>query len=251
MRRLIIFLLNRLKEGRPWVQARLPGVRETVRTYVGYLAITALLLVLSFSLLTYHAYRDYRGGTWSVSGAKGPQEQKNPAGEEEELTKPVTAAQEKESQQALTPNNQRPEINKPASPGTAAETMEIGREEMQKPLSGTIVAAYGWQEDTIYKDWRFFPGIDILAAGGSEVYAVKSGQIIDVSEKEKNFSVKIAHADGMVTLYGYLGESYLSTGQFIKQGQALGRLGTAEETALHFEIWQDNHSIDPGELFGG
>ena len=123
-------------------------------------------------------------------------------------------------------------------------------EEMQRPLPGKIITAYGWQENTIHKDWRFNAGVDVEPEKGDAVKAVKSGKVKEVSANSRGTQLKIDHGGGTVTSYGNLADCRVQDGQLVKQGAIIGSLGR-DNRVLHFEIWQDGRSRDPGELWNG
>lgn len=60
--------------------------------------------------------------------------------------------------------------------------------------------------------------------------------------------VKIEHKDGYMTLYAHLSKVYVKKGQFVEQGQVIGKMGdtgNAYGIHLHFEIRKNNVRIDP------
>lgn len=248
MRRYIVLFFQKTGWWRD-AKVRLPGVNNTVHTSTLYMAAALLLLAVSTAIPTYHAWREYRGGQWGISEAA--LEDQLPASEGRDKKLSVSATGGRKDKHLPSESIKTVEAtvgDKPAKPDKPVSS-RIEQEKMVKPLMGKILTTYGWQEDPIYKDWRFFPGIVIQGEKGSEVYAVKSGKVLDIPRDGRESTVKIGHADGMVTIYGHLSDSGLRIGQSVIQGQLIGCLGMDGETSLHFEIWQDNRSIDPRGLF--
>jgi murein DD-endopeptidase MepM/ murein hydrolase activator NlpD len=249
MHRFIILFFHKISWWQD-VKVRLPRVCDMVHTSVLYMAVAALLLVLSFAMLTYHVWREYRGDQWKASKALSLEDQRiTQAGRNEKPSASATSGQ----QEKYLPQEKAKTGVVPAKDGAdkpdSSALSEIRKEKMIKPLAGKILTAYGWQEDPVYKDWRFFPGVIIHGEKGSEIYAAKSGKVLNISRNARGLTVKIGHADGMVTIYGHILDSPLRIGQSLAQGQALGRLGSDGEVTLRFEIWRDNCSSDPGGLF--
>lgn len=257
MRRSIILFFSRIKQWKPWVSVRLPRICDVVRTSVVYMAVCALFAALGSSMLAYHALRAYRVNQWDAPKAITLKKQEMPEGADKELpvaitmSKPRTAEQEikqysQEEREKISPMQVKNTSDKADTP-----TISTGarQETMLKPLSGQIRTAYGWREDEVYKDWRFHAGVTIQAEHGSTVYAAKSGKVIDMYKHDSGYSIKITHTDGTVTVYGHIADSDVYVGQQVGQGQPIGRLGSNGEVSLYFEIWLNNRSVDPSELF--
>jgi murein DD-endopeptidase MepM/ murein hydrolase activator NlpD len=96
-------------------------------------------------------------------------------------------------------------------------------------------------------------GIDLLAEVGTPVLAARSGRVIN-AEKKRGIGkyVEIRHSKGLVTIYGHLSEILVKTGQRVKQGQIIGKVGKTGNanyknmlSHLHFEIRENNIPQDP------
>lgn len=106
-------------------------------------------------------------------------------------------------------------------------------------------------------EWRTHDGIDLPAAEGEKVKAAADGVVKDVrQDKRWGWTVEVEHGD--VTAY-YCGLSEavkVTTGQQVKQGDALGEAGNtsvleaSEEPHLHLGMKRDGKWIDPAELLG-
>lgn len=99
-------------------------------------------------------------------------------------------------------------------------------------------------------------GIDLFSAIGTPVFAARSG-IATVAREEKmgmGKYVVIKHAQNITTLYGHLSDIYVSRGQFVRQGELIGRVGKtgnarspAIQPHLHFEVREKGIHQDPLE----
>lgn len=114
------------------------------------------------------------------------------------------------------------------------------------PVSGEIIRCPGWFYSEELGDWRYYPGIDIATAVGTEVKAVVSG-IIKRIYKDEAFGemIVIGHGDRYETRYARVSWSGLALGQKVAQGEIIGRT-TGE--VLHFQLLEDNEAMDPSEF---
>ena len=241
MRRYLLTLVHKLNIRMPAVWGRLPGIADMVRTSLVYAAVTVLFVGIAASLLLYQSWRHY-------GNLRGIKPQAAAAQENAESTG--------RPQQAVGGQRESPEPPRPrAEEEQALALKKLGAdaraEKMQRPLSGKIVASYGWQEDKLYKDWRFNAGVDVaIQTTDNTVKAVKSGKVKEVVAGSRGIRINIEHGDGSVTSYANLADCHVQDGQFVKQGTVIGSLGR-ENQVLHFEIWQDSRSLDPSGLWDG
>ena len=109
------------------------------------------------------------------------------------------------------------------------------------PTSGNITQTFKWYHQAIDIANRAAP--DILAADAGSVIVVGWPAPWDYGNR-----VIIDHGNGFVTWYAHLSQIYVSAGQTVGRGQALGRMGSTGRstgTHLHFEIHKDGVKQDP------
>ncbi|MBR6670299.1 MAG: M23 family metallopeptidase [Ruminococcus sp.] len=105
--------------------------------------------------------------------------------------------------------------------------------------------------------WQTHNGTDIAASVGDNVYAIASGDVIEVSDDALwGTIVVIDHKNGYLSRYCNLGKDLnLQQGSSVKAGDIIGAVGdTADiesglEAHLHIEIEKDGKYINPLELF--
>jgi stage II sporulation protein Q len=95
-------------------------------------------------------------------------------------------------------------------------------------------------------------GIDIIKGEEKfDVLAVAAGKVViaedDVLHGKK---IKIAHADGLETVYASLSELTVQVGNEVKAGDKLGQAGQCQIKSdlpnhLYFEVYQAGQAIDP------
>jgi murein DD-endopeptidase MepM/ murein hydrolase activator NlpD len=117
---------------------------------------------------------------------------------------------------------------------------------LRLPLSGyTVVRGFS----------SYHSGIDLAKPTGSPVYAAGTGTIIFAGWSDWGYgnSIVIAHTPGLMTLYGHLSQIDVSCGQFVKQGQLIGNVGSTGNSTgphLHFEIRVNQVPVNPTGYLG-
>ena len=126
-----------------------------------------------------------------------------------------------------------------------------GEEAMLWPVAGkyTLSAIYGGRTHPITGEVSGHNGIDIIADGGTEVLAVRSG-VVQQSDFDKQYGnyVLIAHEDGTSTLYAQMKERLVEANDTVAQGQVVGtvgKTGAATGEHLHIEVYRDGKRVDP------
>lgn len=118
------------------------------------------------------------------------------------------------------------------------------------PVGGRrITCGFGWRKNPFNRSYmEFHKGIDI-AARYESVKATKYGKVTFAGWMGGyGYAIIIAHPNGWKSLYGHLSRIYVSEGQYVKQGQVIGRSGnTGRSTGphLHFELIKQGGHTNP------
>lgn len=129
-----------------------------------------------------------------------------------------------------------------------------------KELQGPIISSSGYkiplQNYTISsvfgnRNGEFHRGLDMAAARGERIYAVKSGRVIKAEFHTSwgNYVV-IQHEDGTTALYAHQQQSIVKVGDTVSQSQIIGYVGSTGNSSgshLHFELCEDS-SLSQGML---
>jgi murein DD-endopeptidase MepM/ murein hydrolase activator NlpD len=95
----------------------------------------------------------------------------------------------------------------------------------------------------------FHAGLDIGAAHGSPVVATADGSVIRVArDGYLGLNIIVNHGNGYTTLYGHLSATTVRTGQKIKRGDTIGKVGQtgrALGTHVHYEVRLNGKPMDP------
>lgn len=116
------------------------------------------------------------------------------------------------------------------------------------PLSGSISRPYGLVLSEEGQEY-YHNGIDILAPGGTEVRAALTGRVIrNGIDPVIGRVVEIDHGQGLVTVYGTLGEVIVESGQLVEKGAVIAYLAEAKTAQLHFEVRRNGQPVDPTQF---
>ncbi|MDX2243112.1 MAG: M23 family metallopeptidase [Leptolyngbyaceae cyanobacterium bins.302] len=113
------------------------------------------------------------------------------------------------------------------------------------PLSipAPISSLFGWRLHPITGDPRFHSGTDLAAPLGTPVLAAYAGQVA-LADFLGGYGLAVAidHTKGtQQTLYAHLSEVFVKSGDVVKQGDVIGRVGSTGNSTgphLHFEFRQ-------------
>jgi murein DD-endopeptidase MepM/ murein hydrolase activator NlpD len=112
-----------------------------------------------------------------------------------------------------------------------------------------ITDAYGWRIHPVFHDRRFHTGIDFACGAGTEIYASKSGTVTTAAYDD-GYYVTVNHGDGYSTLYGHKTNYIVSAGDYVKQGQVIGYVGTTGWSTgphMHFGVYYNGDTVNPME----
>ncbi len=121
--------------------------------------------------------------------------------------------------------------------------------ELAWPVSGTITSPFGMRQNPFGGGVEFHPGLDIAAPMGTTVTAAAGGTVISAGwyGGYGNY-ILIDHGGGMSTGYGHLSQIFVSNGQTVQKGQAIGAVGSTGMSTgphLHFEVRLGGKPTDP------
>lgn len=117
------------------------------------------------------------------------------------------------------------------------------------PVSGTITSPFGYRRNPFGGGMEFHQGLDIAAPMGTTITAAASGTIISAGwyGGYGNY-ILIDHGGGMATGYGHCSQIFVSVGQQVQKGQAIGAVGSTGASTgphVHFEVRINGKPVDP------
>jgi LysM repeat protein len=118
------------------------------------------------------------------------------------------------------------------------------------PMRGILSSGYGMRNDPFTGIRRMHYGLDVVSRMGSPVKAARAGRVAHIETQLGNYGkfVILRHPGGYQTLYAHLDSFDVSVGQYVSQGQVIGRMGnTGRSTGphLHFSIIKNGAFVDP------
>jgi hypothetical protein len=161
------------------------------------------------------------------------------------------------------------------APKTRKMEARVGDVALASPLDGAPRSMMGVIGELRDGGRRIHLGIDLDAARGEPVRAMAAGVVtfagvelrarglipLDPSRAQevppasmgpRGLFVRIAHADGVESLYAHLDRYEVQVGQSVRAGQPLGEVGRtgmqASDAHLHLGLFVDGIAIDPGPI---
>lgn len=109
---------------------------------------------------------------------------------------------------------------------------------------------YGYRYHPISGTYTFHSGVDLAAAGGTPIYASKSGTVTTAAYAQYSWGnyVVINHGDGYSTLYAHMRYYAVSVGEYVNQGDVIGYVGTTGNSTgnhLHFNVYYNGALQNP------
>lgn len=125
---------------------------------------------------------------------------------------------------------------------------------IMNPAQGRIYSGFGYRRNPFNGRQDFHPGIDISGPGinGAPIYAAESGTVLKAVPTGDFYGygryVEIRHNEIYTTRYGHCSVVYVRTGQSVRRGQLIARVGNTGASVgphLHFEVRLNNKPVNP------
>jgi murein DD-endopeptidase MepM/ murein hydrolase activator NlpD len=118
------------------------------------------------------------------------------------------------------------------------------------PMRGDFTSGFGMRNDPFTGIRRMHYGIDVASRMRTPVKAARAGRVAHIETQLGNYGkfIIIRHPGGYQSLYAHLDSFSVSVGQYVSQGQVIGRMGnTGRSTGphLHFSIIKNGAFVDP------
>ncbi|MCV2524660.1 MAG: murein DD-endopeptidase MepM [Candidatus Lightella neohaematopini] len=92
-------------------------------------------------------------------------------------------------------------------------------------------------------------GVDFAMPKGTPIFSVSDGKVISSKiDKAAGKYITINHNNQYITRYMHLDKLLVKSGQFVKYGDCIalsGNTGYSTGPHLHFEVWINNHAVNP------
>lgn len=137
-------------------------------------------------------------------------------------------------------------VSAESSPGTGRQSPPSREKELDFiwPIQGKINSPFGPRGKNFHK------GIDIASPSYQEVKAAMDGEVILARNSLSGYGnvVVLRHDAGFSSIYGHLNVIIAKEGEAVRQGQAIGGVGSTGKSTgphLHFELRREGHPLDP------
>lgn len=138
------------------------------------------------------------------------------------------------------------EINKLMAQANNAGSAVVGSGRFCYPVPSCTTVSCG------YYGYANHNGVDFSNGGiyGATVVAADSGTVVIVRHQNYSYGnhIYINHGNGLVTLYAHLSATYVSPGQTVSRGQAIGAVGSTGNSTgphLHFGVTSGGGWVNP------
>jgi len=123
-----------------------------------------------------------------------------------------------------------------------------------RPVNGPVVSRFGMRRHPILGGSRFHNGLDLAAPYGSPIRAVDHGCVLFAGWKGGfGLTVILDHGNGIQTLYGHCSSILVSSGQTVRRGQVIARVGSTGLSTgphLHFTVYRNGQAVNPYQVMG-
>lgn len=108
-----------------------------------------------------------------------------------------------------------------------------------------IERSYGWHWRSEVDKEEFCPGMYLKVADNTLVKPVLAGSVEEVKKEAGSSTVRIKHADNLVSIYGGLKEIEVTQGSKVAVNQAIGKTGES----FYFELRSQDGPVNPKSIF--
>lgn len=184
-------------------------------------------------------------------------EEKNTQEEDKELEEPTQEAQSTDVKNEEEEPEDEPEEKVSATTGSTQGLYFSKAGTLLWPVDGHVLLNYS-MDSTVYfptlDQYKYNPALIIGAEVGAEVLAAERGLITDVTETaETGQTVTVEIGNGYELVYGQLTEVTVSPGNYVEQGDSIGKLAeptkyySVEGCNLYFQLLKDDEPVNPME----
>ena len=129
-----------------------------------------------------------------------------------------------------------------------------GRVTFIHPVPGGETSPFGPRMHPVLGRPMFHTGIDLAATCGTPIRAAAAGTVI-YARVSNSWGLRtiIEHTPNLMTAYGHQTRFLVKEGDFVKQGQVIGLVGTTGWSTgchLHFDVILNNRYVDPAPYLG-
>jgi len=167
------------------------------------------------------------------------------------LSSDINELKKQEAEQEKAYNALQAQITAALNASSQKSVKYTGNGKFGFPLTSytRVSSSYGYRIHPITGTRKLHTGIDYAAPYGTAILAAESGVVLTSGwVSGYGYCVTINHGDGYVTLYGHCSSLCVSSGQSVKRGQTIAKVGSTGNSTgnhLHFEIRIGGKTVNP------
>ena len=124
-----------------------------------------------------------------------------------------------------------------------------------KGVQGRFTLSFGPQKDPFTGKWYLHRGLDIANSRGTEIVSTANGKVSKVDYQRTGYGnyIMISHTWSYNTRYGHLDKVFVSKGEYVKQGDVIGLMGSTGRSTgphLHYEVRIGPTYTNPADYIG-
>lgn len=112
-----------------------------------------------------------------------------------------------------------------------------------------LTSPFGKRADPFNSKSAVHKGVDLASAKGNKIKTMAEGKVSEAKVMTGYGNViEIDHGNGFKTKYAHLNKMYVKQGDRVKQGQAIGEVGSTGRSTgphLHYEVMYEGVNVDP------
>jgi len=166
-------------------------------------------------------------------------------------TKALIAELEKQEEEMRVESDRIAALIQSSSSSSSSSNVSYGGGPLLWPAAASryISSYFGMRMHPIYHYMRMHNGIDIAAAGGTDILAAEAGTVI-VSSYNSGYGnyIVVDHGGGISTLYAHASRRIAGVGDHVSRGQVIALVGTTGNSTgnhLHFEVRKNGNPVNP------
>jgi len=132
------------------------------------------------------------------------------------------------------------------------DLQEINGDLLAWPIRGYISSKYGYRTSPFTGARQFHSGLDIAAPYGTPIRTAMAGRVSATGyDVNSGNYIIIAHHSGYRTFYGHLDVIRVKAGEYVKDGQKIGDVGStglSTGSHLHFTVFKYGVTVNPRNL---
>ncbi len=113
-----------------------------------------------------------------------------------------------------------------------------------------VTSLFGWRRNPFNRNVRsFHSGVDFAGKPGTPIYATGDG-VVEKNGRMSGYGIVVVinHGYGYKTVYAHLSKASVKTGEKVKRGNVIGKLGRtgiATGPHLHYEVVKNGQKVNP------